>query len=239
MALAGTLGLGGVLVLGSARPAAADTVQFAACNYTISAPGTYVLATDLTCSSAPGPLGFPLGIWVIANNVRLVLGNRTLAGGGADFGILAQNVTGLRIEGGTVTGFSEEGLHIEAAPGARIAGVTASGNGGDGIDLQDCAGCLVAGNRASGNGNIGIHFVGSGPNTRVTGSTATDNQAAGIGLFAGSTGDRLTGNLATGNGEFDLIDNNLPACVNTWRGNRFATDNETGAAAGPGAGCIQ
>jgi hypothetical protein len=48
-----------------------------------------------------------------------------------------------------------------------------------------------------------------------------------------------TGNQATGNGEADLVDQRFPACVSTWRGNRFATDNETGAAAGPGAGCIR
>jgi hypothetical protein len=34
------------------------------------------------------------------------------------------------------------------------------------------------------------------------------------------------GNTVTGNRNFDLADNNLPACVNTWQGNAFVTDNE-------------
>ena len=34
----------------------------------------------------------------------------------------------------------------------------------------------------------------------------------------------------------DLVDGNLPPCVNTWQGNTFVTDNEGN---GPGAGCIR
>jgi len=57
----------------------------------------------------------------------------------------------------------------------------------------------------------------------------------GLELF-GTSGARVEGNTATGNSEFDLRDDNLPACVNTWLGNRFVTDNERD---GPGAGCIR
>jgi hypothetical protein len=56
-----------------------------------------------------------------------------------------------------------------------------------------------------------------------------------LGGFDSSTDNRLESNRATGNG-VDLVDENLPACVNTWLGNRFATDNEGD---GPGAGCIR
>ena len=51
-----------------------------------------------------------------------------------------------------------------------------------------------------------------------------------------ATGNRIEGNVATGNSIFDLDDANQPACVNTWRGNAFVTDNEGN---GPGAGCIR
>jgi parallel beta-helix repeat protein len=226
------MALAGALALGGTGPAAAATVQFATCNYVITLPGTYVLAADLTC-----PIGD--GIDVRASNVQLVLRNHTLAGGNALFGITAQDVTGLRIMGGTITGF-QAGFHIRDTSGTRLVGVTASGNAGDGIFLLNCMDCLVAGSRASDNGNVGINLINSGPNTRVVGSTATGNHFAGIELFgSSSTGDRLAGNLATGNLSTDLFDSHLPACVNTWRVNTFATDNEAGAAAGPGKGCIR
>jgi hypothetical protein len=52
-----------------------------------------------------------------------------------------------------------------------------------------------------------------------------------------ATGNLLEGNRATGNANTDLVDFNLPQdCVNTWRGNRFVTDNEGD---GPSGGCIR
>ena len=73
----------------------------------------------------------------------------------------------------------------------------------------------------------------------VQGNTTTGNGAGGIEVVAGAIGNRLEGNQATGNTPFDLIDENIPACVNTWLSNSFVTDNESGAAFGPGAGCIR
>jgi hypothetical protein len=62
----------------------------------------------------------------------------------------------------------------------------------------------------------------------------------------GKARERLEGNQATGNDadgggfDHDLFDANVGrGCFNTWRANSFVTDNEEGAAAGPGAGCIQ
>jgi parallel beta-helix repeat protein len=227
-ALAGTLALGGALLLASAGPAAAATVQFAACPYTIPAPGTYVLAADLPC-----PAGFA-AITVKANNVQLVLGKHTLASpqGGSFVGVFADGVTGLRVVGGTVTGF-ERGILIAAASGAGISGTTVSGNGGLGILLDSCASCQVTDSRASDDGGYGIVVHGDSPNTRVAGNTATGN-GIGIRMDEETTGVRLTDNVATGNGVYDLEDDTpAPPCANTWRDNRFAT---TG---GLGAGCIR
>jgi parallel beta-helix repeat protein len=205
-----------------------------------------VLTTDLACS---GPGGAPVGIIVAASNVRLVLGKHTLTSAStstseAVVGILAgagagPTITGLRIVGGTITGFSGFGIFIENASGTRIVGVTASGNDAGGILLQDCAGCQVVNSRANDTGNIGIHLTDS-TNTWVFGNTTAGNQFAGIRLIGGgSAGVRVANNVATGNGEFDLLDQNVPTCVNTWRRNRFVTDNESGAAFGPRAGCIR
>lgn len=232
-ALAGTLALGGTFTLGDAGPAAAATVQIRSCPYAITAPGTYVLAANLIC---PGIVA----IGVTANNVRLILGSRTLdGGGGSRFGVVAEGVTGLSVVGGTITGFSVVGINLSSTPGARVVGVNVSGNGGYGFLLSSCAGCEFVGNRASRNGVDGISAFTQSPDLLVVGNTTVGNGRNGIGLGADSTGDRLIGNLATGNGQTDLFDGNIPSCVNTWLGNRFATDNETGAAAGPGQGCIR
>ena len=62
---------------------------------------------------------------------------------------------------------------------------------------------------------------------RVVGNTATGNGTVGIQVSSGATANQILGNSATGN-SLDLEDGNLPACVNTWRGNTFVTDNEGG-----------
>ena len=82
----------------------------------------------------------------------------------------------------------------------------------------------------------------SGPFVRVNGKIRA-REVRVIGLDGKQLGVLQLGdalNLARANG-VDLVDfNNLPgACVNLWRGNSFETDNEDGAAAGPGAGCIR
>lgn len=55
---------------------------------------------------------------------------------------------------------------------------------------------------------------------------------------ASRPGARVDSNTVDGNAGADPVNRNLPACANTWRGNRFATDDETGVAAGSRVGCI-
>src|SRR3954447_4228798 len=101
------LALGGALTLASAGPAAAGTVQFTACPYTIPAPGTYVLAADFACGG---------GITVQADDVQLVLGKHTITGLGISLGgdgVVATSHKGLRVVGGTITGFGR-GIDIQA-----------------------------------------------------------------------------------------------------------------------------
>jgi parallel beta-helix repeat protein len=97
----------------------------------------------------------------------------------------------------------------------------ANGNTSGGIELANGAaghtGNLVQLNTASGNG-VGISL--------------------GTTLGAGSSGNTFQLNQALGNG-LDLQDFNLPTSANIWRNNEFVSDNETGAAFGPGAGIIR
>jgi parallel beta-helix repeat protein len=78
--------------------------------------------------------------------------------------------------------------------------------------------------------------VASTTGALLAGNKATNNTGSGIRLSFGSDSNHVVGNAATGNRNFDLADFNLPACVNTWQGNTFVTDNEGN---GPGAGCIR
>ena len=115
----------------------------------------------------------------------------------------------------------------------RIIGNTASGNGESGIDPSIGTDQLVQGNTVTGNENgIFVHF---GIAAKVVGNVATGN-ATGIRVGRGTPGSHIQGNLVLGNGNDDMADENLPSCVNTWKGNTFETDSEGD---GPGAGCIR
>jgi parallel beta-helix repeat protein len=181
---------------------------------------------------------------------------------GFDDGLVLVNAPGARISGVTATDSVDDGIAIINSPGTRVAGNTAARNGGDGIDLGGCNGCRVIGNRifdngdtgievesltsariaantVTGNGDDGIDLQGAAADSnRVQGNKTIGNDDNGIVVDAGSTGNHFEGNQATGNPGLDLEDVNLPAnpCPNTWRGNRFVTDNEGN---GPGAGCIR
>jgi len=301
-ALASALALAGVAAGQgtAAAQAAPHPIPISSCYYTIMASGTYVLTQDLTCPGSEPAITVAPNV----DNVRLVLAGRTLTGDGDDegngvvaVGTLEDPIAGLRVVGGTVTGF-DDGVFIRNAPGARVAGVTAAGNqrrgiyvdqspgawlvgntardNREGIYAEDCDGCQIVGNRAIGNAreifSDGIQ-LDSTAGARVVGNTATDNGddgfdisfgsadnlvsgnvvtgnlGSGIDVVDGSRGNQFVGNLATGNdadpnGDRDLFDGNVRSdeptvCPNTWRANRFATDNEVGAGAGPGAGCIR
>jgi parallel beta-helix repeat protein len=194
--------------------------------------------------------GFQDGVYVEdAPGARVA---RVTARDNSSAGIAVYDSPGARIEDNTVTDGGDDGIQTENCDGCRIAGNRANGNGDEGIDFfsnsaDGITGARIEGNTASGNGGEGIGLTNNVDGNLVRGNTANGNGEEGIHLSpssGGATGNRLEGNTATGNGtngggDPDLFDGNLPACVNTWRGNKFVTDNEQGAAAGPGAGCIQ
>lgn len=150
--------------------------------------------------------------------------------------------TGARFVSNTAVRSGRNGFDLNGCANCLIAGNLADGNRSYGIDIGfDSTGMRVAGNTARGNGLAGLSLgTGSVDDNLVQGNTTQDNGGGGIEVVEGAVGNRLEGNRATGNTPFDLIDENLdlvpPACANTWRRNRFATDNEGD---GPGAGCIR
>jgi parallel beta-helix repeat protein len=159
-------------------------------------------------------------------------------------GIVADGCAGCRFENNRANSNSVDGFDVTNGPGVQLRGNTANGNGDDGIEIDGISPSIVVeGNTANGNatdgfGGAGIDLdSGDVDNGRVRGNTTSNNNRNGIEVNFRATGNLLEGNRATGNANTDLVDFNLPqACVNTWRGNRFVTDNEGD---GPGAGCIQ
>jgi parallel beta-helix repeat protein len=161
-------------------------------------------------------------------------------------GIRVEDSPGARVEGNTAGDNGGTGLQLDRCDGCRVLGNRATGNADAGIVLLDGTGTRVESNTATGNGDDGIRLQTDADGNLVRGNTLTGNGGNGIELDSGATDNLLEGNRATGNGtgtdvgEFDLADENLdddpPACVNTWRGNRFVTDNEGD---GPSGGCIR
>ena len=73
----------------------------------------------------------------------------------------------------------------------------------------------------------------------VQGNSANRNSQGGIGVGSGSN-NVIQGNMvAQGTGGSDLFEVDPVTCPNTWQNNIYLTDNEVGAGAGPGAGCVR
>jgi len=120
--------------------------------FTISAPGSYYLTTNLTGTTGAS------GISIVTNNVTLDLRGFTLAGGpGSLHGIVApapvQNVT---VANGTVSGWGTNGVTFDGSSSGQFVGLRLMNNGADGLEpghrslVRDCLA----------EGNIGTGFGG-------------------------------------------------------------------------------
>jgi parallel beta-helix repeat protein len=196
------------------------------CPFTITEPGSYQLAGDLECEGE--------GIIILADNVRLNLGGGTLTGpdDGDSDGVIAPGseddpITGLRINGGTITGFNAA-IVLDFAPGARIAGVTASANDG-GINVEDSPRTLIVGNTAANNDQDGIIVLRCDRST-FTLNRVLDNGDEGI-VLTETTGARVAGNATSGNGE-DGIDLDVETHDNLVVANRTTGNGQSGIEVG-------
>ncbi len=215
--LIGALGGAALALTGGAGQAEAAT-PINNCGTVIGQSGAYFLARDLSC---PGT-----GITITADDVRLDLNGRTLAGTeDSGYGIYAQGapdhfgtpvpgtpdsrtLTGLSVTGpGTVSGFVI-GLYLDEAPGARVARVAATGNKSEGVRITDSPGVKVVGVTATGNGTDGIDIHDS-PGARATGNTATRNAVNGIYVLA-SEDSEVAGNRAADNGTGGIVTGEAP-----------------------------
>ncbi len=173
----------------------------------LSAPGSYVLASNITgCTGVDG-------IQISASNVSLDLNGFSLIGvGGPATGVKATAaIAKISLTNGKVTGWSSPGVDFTSASASQLARLIAQNNGGSGIilgdgsTLTDCivslnnigvtitgAGSVVSGCDATSNGFFGVYATG--PNNRVIGNHAVANNT---GFLAGAANEDIEGNSAT------------------------------------------
>jgi hypothetical protein len=167
------------------RAGAQEATVITACR-TISQPGAYVLASNLTASGDC--------LVVTADFVTIDLAGFLITGNGTGAGIRAdpapEGARGIAVRNGTIAGFGV-GVFLTAS-GAIVEGLRVVGNASNGIVAVG----IVRGNTAGGNVG-GIVATGT-----VSGNTARNNSGRGMTVNANST---VSGNTAVQNGDFGIF----------------------------------
>ena len=184
------------------------------CGDTITAPGQYFLMGD--CSGA--------GITITASDVHLKLMGHTMNGGGNTFGILAQSVSHVHIQGpGTITNYIF-GIFFLQVSDSHVEQVSCTANL-LGLVLESSTNTHVNNNVFSANQSTGVAVSASSSDNHLDNNQASGNGFQGIGVELGSTSNHINGNTALMNGVFDLQDQNPNCDDNKWNGNTFVTSN--------------
>lgn len=166
------------------------------CPQTLSAPGEYVLTGDLACS------GTVSGIVITSANVTFHLAGHTISNAACDLTVgfggifVMNNVSGVEIDGGTISGFND-GIDLNASSsqvrGMKIKnacafGVAVSGQGNR-IDKN-----VVTGSQLDGIG------LGSANGTVVTYNDISSNRRVGVDISNFSNGNVVYSNIIHDNG---------------------------------------
>lgn len=162
---------------------------------TLSIPGTYRLATNLTVTTAVN------GIEVRANEVTIEMGGRTLAGSGVGRNGIASFNRTTTVKDGIVRGFTNDGVR-SIAQFLSVAGMVITANGRNGVFAEFGLGQTPAAvafvsviqSRVTANA-IGIEC---GRNCRVENSIVSGN--SGNGVDFGGYGGLALGNIVSDNG---------------------------------------
>jgi len=232
----------------SASPAHALN-DVTACGQTLSTSGEYVLLTDLDCSGT-----LANGIVITASNVVFHLAGHTIASSDCDFskevyGIFVHGaLSGIRIEGGTVRGFTD-GIVLSSSQSrvsamtvtqACLFGIAVQGSANqvdtsvvtlsrlDGIGIGPGGSNLITSNDVSDNFRVGVEISNSGSNNVVQSNIINNNgivdhEQGGVAIFGGQ-GNRILNNALNNN--FQGIEIESPG--NTAIGNRVSGSVDTG-----------
>ncbi len=218
------------------------------CGQTLSAPGEYVLTGDLACSGAVS------GVVITASNVVFHLAGHTISNTTCNLNVgfagvfVSGGVSGVRIDGGTVSGFND-GIDLSASS-SRITGMTlknacfvgiavtgrdnrleknvVTASGGDGVGLGSASGTIVRSNDISGNVRVGVDISNFSDNNVVEDNIINNNgivagQQGGVAIFNGK--DNVIRNNALSN-NFDGILIESPR--NLVEGNVVSGSSQTG-----------
>ena len=250
------------LAPGSAAEAATPITS---CGYSILSPGSYVLASDISCGHHNE------GIYIGASDVNLSLGGHTISAGvngirvgnggqfgdtpervaitgpgtvqgdGSGAGVVFDEVLSSSVSGITVTG-ALIGVHVKAAyttPDSMRNHVSNNKLDGmvNGIKVEN-AGAIIQDNSCSAaDRGAGIFLAPTSARNFVRGNTCNDNYY-GIFVLEGSRYNEIHGNTATGN-TYDGFDGNDGCATNEWSRNTFATFNQPCVNTDPAPTCIQ
>ena len=201
-----------ILTLASSRLAQAVTT-IATCPILIDSPGSYWLASDLTC---PGD-----GIVIRSGGVSLQLAQHVLTGNGTGIGITIIDADGnIDVANGTVTGFdigvvvsnasgvdvghvfsmaNNTGMVLDHCTDSSLTNTIVVQNAGNGIEAYDSSAMTITGSLADQNGAAGFVAQGFAGNL-LTGSGFHSNVGDGLRLETGSDGNSLRANDASTNG---------------------------------------
>jgi len=185
-------------------------IPIATCGFTISAPGNYVVTTDLMCTG----LGED-GIDITASNVSVNLNGHIITGPAAahaGFGIFVNPAVGPRLNHvgisgpGVIQGFTT-GIYIQSSDYAQVTQTTLAGNAVVGMLATNITYLTVGGNVIGGNeGNTGGPglLLNQSTAAQVNGNQVVGNKANGIVLQSGDSNE-ITGNVASGNGGSGIL----------------------------------
>jgi hypothetical protein len=219
---------------GFQTPEAAAQNLITACQ-TISQPGAYALANNLTASGDC--------LVITTDFVTIDLAGFVITGNSTGSGITVPPVIGvvrgIAVRNGSIRDFVN-GVDLSVVDGSIVEELRVFDNGRNGI----WAFGIARSNTVQNNGGFGILVRGTvtgnyvaenqigllgGEGSTVSGNTAIRNSLQGIGAGAGST---VTGNTAVDNREFGII----VACPSNVIGNT-ATNNPSGNLVLNGQGC--
>ncbi len=156
---------------------------------------TYRMTTGTTCAGGDG-------VTVSANNVTIDLGGFRLRGSGTGNGVvIAPNVTGTRIEHGTITQFGSGINAPTSTSGNVVDGIAAIQNGSFGILI----GPGLVENSIVAKNSTGVDIIGPSAGTGVIRSTlATNNTSDGLSVSSTAIGliDRSVSTANSNRGVF-------------------------------------
>jgi len=202
--------------------------QVSSCT-TISAPGTYILTTNILNSGATKC------IEITSSNVIFDGAGYTVDGidTQSTYGVYVYNssttLNNVSVKNLRVTDWWD-GITFQNAQNGSISNNTASSNANDGILIDSSSNNTLTNNTANSNSDSGIFLQSSSNNNIITNNTANSNSRSGIRLVDSSDYNNIsnnTANLNTYEGIYFYSSNNNTLTNNTANSNSYGIYLET------------